>query len=629
MAYNYLNPKTIVQTFKDSRDYTESLTDDYPEYERIIRNKPHATIPKEYPKTTDGTTAAIVRKTPHRVIQQLPTGVVTSLTDDWLSVIADFVFRKKIIPNANEGYALLQKCLNVVERSLAFGSCPTYVPFREMNGNFCTDMRLIYWADVFLQPGKLSDEDSKYIFMRSWWKPEDIEALIESQSKLSKETERTWDIEALRFVKDQVTTKDDKAKTETEKKTQNETPAVELITGFQVGKKAKFYTFHVTTGKIVRTKVNKDPRGLMPIQFSYGDVDGVNPLGRSVVDLVGSLQNLIDGEIQMYQYNRALQLNPPLLKRGNFSKNKIKFIPNIIIDLGSDPNASLEPLKIDTSSLNNFPQNYGLMKSQLLNLLSSPDTSTSAEVGNPGFSKTPAGVKSINANVSIDDNYVRKQFETFYERWAETAINLYFAEMTGIQKLQLDEETAEKLVKLAQEDKFDIDMLSDDFEVMIDYNTATEQLKFEVDASTSKQEEEVQQLESLQGIASLLDTSEFMQKVVPTAKIMELWNALVSNSGVKDPKMLKLSPDEIQAAVDEADQMKQQDAQVKQAQVEQQMAQQQQPEDTSQQVTPDHELKADKQDHEKEMDKAKLMIEIAKMKQDAEKAKQSVKKEAK
>jgi hypothetical protein len=74
--YQFLTPENVIETFKTSRQYTEGLTDNFFEYERIARNKPHASIPKEYPKTTDGTTASIIRKTPHRIIQQLPTGKV-------------------------------------------------------------------------------------------------------------------------------------------------------------------------------------------------------------------------------------------------------------------------------------------------------------------------------------------------------------------------------------------------------------------------------------------------------------------------------------------------------------------------------------------------------------------------
>lgn len=661
MAFQFLTPENLVETFRTSQQYTEGLTDNFREYERISRNKPHASIPKEYPKTTDGTTASVIRKTPHRVIQQLPTGKVVSDTNDWLSVVASFIYTNKIIPNANEGYALLQKCWNVVERFLTFGYCPTYVPFVNHGGYFCTDLRLPYWGDIFLQPGKLSDEDSNYIFLRSWWQTKDIDALIEAQNKIDKKN-RTWDVDALEQVKKIETTKDEKAKTPTEReKSINTKGGVELITGFQRGMGAKFYTFHVQNtgskgtpvynGTIVRTKENKDPRGELPISFAYGDIDGSSPFGRSIIDLVGGMQNLLDGEVQMYQYNRALQLNPPLIKKGNFNKNKIKFAPNTIIDVGADPNADVVPLTIDTASLQNFNQNFGLMQSQIFQLLSAPNASISAEAGNIGFSKTPQGVEQNKANLSVDDNYVRKQFETWFERWSETAINLYFAERTGIEELQLDKETADELRKLATQNKFDPNQLSDDNRIRINYDTATEQLKFEVDATTSKKQDEIDQLQSFEGIVGLLDKSQFLQQIVPLDKQMQLYNSIIANSGVEDPTKLVLTDEEIQQAMQKAEQSTGQQPReqiivnykdapedikrqieakdgfqpsqgvspVQQAaDAKAQQGQPQAPEVS--QVTPDHILKAHDQTHKQEMDQAKLMLEAIKQQHAQEQA---------
>jgi hypothetical protein len=557
LAYQFLTNENVVETFKTSRQWTEGLTNNFTEYERIARNRPHPSTPKELPKTTDGTTASIIRKTPKRIIQQLPTGKVISDTDDWLSVIASFVYTNKILRNSNEGYDLIQKCWMVVEKFLTFGFCATYTPFVERQGYFCSDLRLPYWADVFGQPGKISDEDSNFIFLRSWWQTKDIDALIDSQSKLSKKTEKTWNVDALRKIKDYETTKEERAKTPAEKEQQVDARGgIELVTGFQRGVGSKFYTFHVGTGKVVRTKINKDPRGDIPINFAYGDIDGSNIFGRGIIDLVGSLQNLIDGEMQMYQFNRALMLAPPVIKKGNFPKSRVKWVPNSIIDVGNDGNAGIEPVKIDTSAHQNFPNNYGLMKSQLVSLVSSPDTSISAEVGNPGFSKTPAGVKQVQTNLSIDDNYIRKQFETWFAKWSETAINLYFAERSGVEELQLDKKTADELRKLAEQGKFDPNLLSDDNKVRINYSSATPALKFEVDASTSKMQDEVKELQSLQGLTQLLDKTQILQALIPPEKIMALWNAIVKNAGVENPEKVSMSDEETKQAIEKASQPK-------------------------------------------------------------------------
>lgn len=676
MSYQYLTEENVIETFKTSRQWTESLTDSFPEYERIARNKPHASVPKEYPKTTDGTTASIIRKTPHRIIQQLPSGVVHSDTQDWLSVIAQFIYAKRIIPNANEGYALLQKSWQVVERFLTFGSCPTFAPFVKSNGYFCTDLRLPYWGDVFLQPGKLSDSDSNYIFIRSWWQTADLDALIDAQSSLVKGVEKTWDVEALKQIKEIVTTKDNKAKTPMEReKNVNTKGGVELITGFQRGVGSKFFTFNVTSGLIARRKTNKDPRGEMPVSFAYGDIDGSNPLGRSIVDLVGGMQNLLDGEMQMYQYNRALQLNPPLIKRGNFNKNKIKFAPNVIIDVGSSPDATVEPLKIDTTALANFPNNFGMMQSQMFQLLSAPNASISAEVGNANFSKTPQGVEQNKSNLSIDDNFIRKQFETWFERWSETAINLYFGERTGVEELQLDDETADKLKDLAEDGKFDLSLLSEDNKIRIDYDSATEKLNFRVDPSSSKKQEDAEQILAIQEALKTVSpqVSYYMGQDGWKFNQGEAYRVLLEKMGIEnigdivtkmntqeaeaakqepfpiiDPPQIRLNsadlnPAQLSAAletggvsvqqpqpgqppvdpVSSASAQAQLDYQVEMAKVEAQNNQPQAPQQDPTQMTPELLLKSDQQAHQQEIDKAKLQLEAEKAQQAAVQAQQS------
>lgn len=544
-SYQYLTPDTVIDVFKSSRQYTEGLTDRFFEYERIARNQPHPSVPKELPKTTDGSTASIIRKTPHRIIQQLPTGTIKSDADGWLPIVAQFIYAHKIIPLANEDYALLQKCWSVVERFLTFGFCGSYTPFVQHGDSMGMDLRLPYWGDLFLQPGKMSATASNYLFVRSWWQTSDIDALIAAQDKLDKKTEKTWDVGVLQQIKNFMVEKEDKAKSPTERELNiNSKGGVELITGFQRGVKSKFLTFHVQSGLIARTKVNKDPRGELPVDFAYGDVDGSNPFGRSIIELVGSLQNLIDSEMQMFQYNRALGLAPPVLIYG-VNKNKFKYQPNNVTET-DDPTAFVKPIDIDTSAIAAFPNNYGLMKSQLLNLLASPDTSIGSNVGNPGFSKTPQGVQANVANLSVDDNFVRQQFETWFERWSETAVNLYFGERHGTEELQLDDETADTLRGL---DDFDETLLSDDNIIRINYDTATPILHFEVNANSSQMKNDPAQQQIAQGLLEMtMQYPMLNSNFGGPIDVDELARKIVTASAIQDPEDIAPEPTKEQKA---------------------------------------------------------------------------------
>lgn len=544
MSFSYLDSKNIFDLYEKAKSYTDQLTRPFPEFERISRNRPLESISKELPKVTDGTTASILRKIPKRILQQLPTGVVTTDDDsDWLPIVAEFIYLNKILPYANAEYSLTQKCWTHIERAVGFGASASYSPFLNHDGYFCPDMTLPYWGDIFIQPGKKSGYDCDYLFMRSWWQKEDIKSLIvaEKKRKKSKTYKPTWDVAALEDILDAEVSKDQQGQTPSEQDRGTNPTAVQLVTGFQKGVNANFFVFNPDKKKTVRTKPNKDPRGKIPVDWMYGDTDGTNPLGRGIIELIGGLQNLMDGDMQAYQYNRALMLAPPLKKRGNVTN--VAYAPNNIIDMGTDPNSLLEALTVDTSAIANYPELYGLQKSQLLNLVSSPDTSISAEVGNPGFGKTPTAINEQKANVSVDDNYIRKMFEEWFENWSETAINLYFAERSGMEALQLDDETAMKLRKLAGEGN-PVPVVDARNRIQVDYDTATPALKFRINASTSKMKDDAQQLQALSGLLETIDSNQLLASIVGEEKIAEIYNSIVAASGVEDPEKLSINMDE-------------------------------------------------------------------------------------
>lgn len=544
MAFEYLQESSLLETYTRAKQYVRFLDDPFQEWERIARNRPHPSIDKAYPKVTDGTTASIVQKTPRRIIQQIPTGKVHADKVDWLTIVAGFIFTNRIIPHANSQYNLIQKCWSVVEKGLIYGSQSVHVPFVNKDGNFTTDMTVPYVKNVIYEPGKVSDTDSNYILMEAYYQPKDIEAIIDRERKLKKSDkkyESTWDLVSLNKIKNDTSNKADEELTPSERKRQGgNSGGVKIVHMFQRGVGATFYSLHPKSDVIVRRKKSKDPRGEMPISTFYAGIDGSNPRGRGFVELVGAMQNLMDSEMQMFQFERALMLAPPTIKRGTWNKNQAKLIPNILVDLGSDPAASWEVLQRDTTALNNFANNYGLMKSQLLNLLSSPDTSVSSDVGNPNFSKTPQGVAALQQSMSVDDNYIRKQFEAFYERWAETAINLYFAERSGKEQIQLDEATAQKIKDLPD---FDPEQMGDDNTIRIDWDTETPILKFKVDASTSKIQDDADQLAKQQNLLEMVMKYPMLNSSFGGPIDVDMLSRKIVNvSGVEDPEEVAPEP---------------------------------------------------------------------------------------
>ena len=558
-----LNEENFWKKYKAAKQWTEQWTEPFDEFIRIARNETEPNTPPEYARVSDGTTASLIRKTPKRVIQQLPTGIVTSDDDnDWLPIVAEFILLNKIIPYANSEYDLIQKFWSMVENGEIIGGQAVYTPFIRHGQEFTTDATLVYWGDIFFQPGKKSFYDCDYFFMRSWWQPETVDRIIEADKIRAKEAkkngekyESTWDIKALKQSKDKLSTKDDQAKTRSEEKAGVDGSGIEVVMGFQKGIGAMFYTACSGNdggeGAIIRRKKNKDPRGLPPVDYFYADGDCSNPFGRSVIEIVGGMQNMIDADMRAYKFNRALGLAPPVCIYGNVDTTQAIFEANGIIEMGDDPKNRIEPLRVDTSAIANYPDIYAMNKTQLFSLFNTGgDTTISSEVGNPGFGKTPTALKQQKEIMSAEDNYIRKNFESFFENWAETAINVYFAEREGIEVLQLDQKTADKLRKLESEGKLAEGFVGEDNKIRIDYSSATPALKFRVDASTSKMNGQSEQLEALQLLLDMVSTPALSQ-IVPSSIIAACWNKIVSNSGVEDPEDLTLDLNEYEEAESE------------------------------------------------------------------------------
>lgn len=544
----FLTKENLWSKYEAAKEWSKKWSEDFEEYDRIARNEAPGNVPEQYARVSDGTAAALVRKAPKRVIQQLPTGVVTSDDeDDPMAIVAEFILLHKILPDAKGGHDLIQKFWSTIENGLTFGGQAVYTPFVWNGSEFTADATLIYYGDIFFQPGKTSFYDCDYFFIRSWWQPETIDQIIEKERRLQEKAKKTgtkyassWDIAALKELKKQVTTKDQEGTTESEQRAGVSPEGIEIVTGFQKGKGAIFLMGNPTTKKIVRQKKNRDPRGLPPVNYFYADVDNSNPFGRSVMSLIGGVQNMIDANMRAYMFNRALELAPPIKVRGNVDTSQAIYEPNAFIDLSGDPNASLEPLEVTTTAIRDYASIYSLNKTQLLNLFNSGgDTSVSADVGNPGFGKTPTALKQQKQILDADDNYLRKNFESFFEDWAETAINVYFAEREGKEELQLDQKTADRLRELEKRGKLSEGYVSEDNKVSIDYSEAASTLHFRVDASTSKLNGQAEQLESLQLILDFI-SSPAVTQLIPQEKIVLLYNSIVSNSGVLEPDKLKI-----------------------------------------------------------------------------------------
>ncbi len=162
-----------------------------------------------------------------------------------------------------------------------------------------------------------------------------------------------------------------------------------------------------------------------------------------------SLTSLLRSLIYVSDYNTdpAKTVKGISLNEDNFNLTK----GNTMFLNDEEGKVDLHP--IDTTTIQNFPQLYNLMKTVLLTSLpASSDSSISSGSGDPTYSKTQAGVNSQDQKADIENNYYRKNYETYFEMVMENKLNIYLAEVKHIAELnnavpmiELDDEYASQV----------------------------------------------------------------------------------------------------------------------------------------------------------------------------------------
>lgn len=506
--------------------YFQPLTD----FERIARNKPSEKIPDELPKITDGTMAAIIQEDPKRLIQQIASGLVNCKDYPEYAKIADIVLFQELIPMYNAMGDMLQKSWNMVGKAMTWGSAGSYTYYTSTNGKLHTDFVIPYRKDLISEKGKVFAPDSNIGFLRSWYQERDIKAIINREKKWEQEIKgykSDWNLQALaEFMSTGASAKPADLQTPAEREKGGDAGGFEVIHAFQEGVGAEFYSFaprmfDVKGGKkgYLRTKVNKDPRGKMPIDWLYCNIDLSNPVGRGQVELSGGIQNLIDQQMQMFQFLTTIMMGPPLQVWGDVNKASLKFRPNAIWDMGTSPNNSLvKPYEVNNQAIANFPNNYGLLKSQIMNLNSTQDHSISSDAGNPAQSKTQAGVQAAESRLGVSDNYLRKQYESWFEAQSETSINIFFSEMTGQKELKLDPDELKEIMKTPASKFVKNDTLT------IPYKEISDTVfRFKVDASSSEVKEDADNAEKLTEVLKVMQAVQdptIQQKIPQVVKLI-------------------------------------------------------------------------------------------------------------
>lgn len=515
----------------ESDTYMTQITSDFRDKnERILYRKKQDTGKSKYPNVLDNTLASYLEKIPKNVIQKIPDFKIKTNSNKVMDLIFEFVAKKIIIKNGGKGYSFLQKQWIAFRNSTTFGMSAVALPFIFDDGDYSVGFQPIYWGDLFLEPYSTDINSANWVMYRTMMNELDICAILEDEDE---DVDDGWDRQALKDVLE------NGAKTTPDYRG---TPLINSLHGvpssmyelFVYTSKEEIITFHHGSQKILRRV--KNASGKARVVGLYYDYDGINPFGRSLVDFAYDQQVVLDYLLQAFLYNIGYNLDPAIKVKGQaMDESNFNLESGNVIFTG-DADADIELLALDSTTQQQFNQHYNLIKSTLLAALpSSNDTSISAEVGNPGYSRTQAGVNSQERKEEVEVNYSRKNYEQFFETYLENALNIWVNELREVNdviSIQLDDEFANDIKQINP------DLVDEDNNIEVMFDKEKVEVKVFVDFESTRamaKEEDMKRLEGFsRGMFEVMKSDELTAEAIRESVLPSIFENMMKNANIEN-----------------------------------------------------------------------------------------------
>lgn len=555
----YLEKTDLKDAYFEADRHSQEWFRPFSEYERIAGNKLSKTIGKHMPRVNDGSLAASLIETPMNVLPTMQPGKFTSMTNKtkWINELANIIWKTKIVPNARTQAPFFDKEQMALYRALKYGAQPRYNFFVSSETYTGSDWSLPYVRNIKLEPGKFSVDDCDFVFMDVYYTKlqlKKIIAQIDDDAALAKSEGRkadtSWNKKELqKLVDGALSEKQIEDKNINERDKQIHASGIKTTVIFNRGVGAPFYMFskHLEDGAILREWPNPDPTGELPITMQYCYETLETPYGIGRVELAGPTQNVLDFFTQAHVLATQLGLQPPKKLRGNIDQTNMSSLVNVPDALWQLGQAEVDIVQTASTVYSQFPNNFGLYKSQLQTLQGRTDGSVSAESGNTSFSKTNAGVKQQEERTNSQDNYLRNKADTASARMSEKMMNVHMAQMKGADLLDIAEEDRERLYKAGYfDDNPDTPFEPSISEIPVLYEELRGTFKFEYDARPESDDDEKNRW------LELIDIATSNPNVLPAVQMSgydfnlgEAFKKVISASGADgwDKVLVKIDPE--------------------------------------------------------------------------------------
>lgn len=577
-----LTAADLVKKLDESQDFMDKVTTGFMERnERIFYRKPPVNTngQMEFSELVDNTLPSYLEKMPKDVIQKMPTfmtdGHSKSKAED---LVYEFIAVKILLRSgSSKGYGLLQKQWIELRNAATFGACASYLSFENDHGEYTVGETPIYWGDLYPEAWSTNLNSSNFTQFRVLRTEGDLEKIRDG---LGDEI-GTWIPGGIDTVLSHGTGQNSGGDAKNNTKAAMEGLPQHMYETFKYVDDNWIVDWHYASETILRVIPNLSRR--RRVVGLYSDYDGSSIMGRSLIDMGYGVQQALTSLLRNFIYTSDYNTDPAKTVKGislnedtfNLTKGNTMFL--------NDEEGKVDLLPIDTTTLQNFPALYNLLMGVLLRSLPSSNATLQSGSGDPNQSKTQAGVNSQDIKADIENNYYRKNYETYFEMVLENKINIYLAEVKAIADknnavpmITLDEEYANLVKEALTEEQKGSGYINEKNQVMLDLSESRGvniSVNFESTRDMAK-EEDLKRLNTfMTGFFEVSKSDPSMGKVMRSVMPL-LMKEMTKSSNLEnsakisetmEKALAQVEAEEKQAAAQAAQEAKQKTAQMEEA----------------------------------------------------------------
>jgi len=554
-----IDMEMVLQEWGTAKSHTERYTTDFPTLDTIADGIP-VTHENGTPYVGDTSIAGLVRLIPRACLQQLPIfAAVRNGTKNSINAVVDsYILRCKVFNEDTFGKGLLSTMQIGGEEAIKHGYAPFMTATGSIADDFGTQMKLLHYADCFPEPGIQDFNEAGYFYVQSNITKSRLRRII----KAAKSNPSTaWNVPALEELAAMSPTTESYSIYQSWARQNNQptdAPTYTLVTRYDVGKAGQFVTFcPQITDQPLRVIDNKSKFGFPRVQALVIDPAPLSPFGISRVRLASPNQNLMNAYMQNVARMFIINSDPPLLKRGRFTKPVQLKRRQVWETL--DQNATVELKEMSNSSLQQFVQIAQQMSSQIQNIMGMPQGTTNGNNSTMGFSKTAPGVKQQEKFTDTATNQVTNIMENFLRQYALVALDTFVAEQLSdddddpnLDTLVLDDEAKNAINRIHQADYLGkggnpeeyVPFIGDDNTMQMNWNEYYDDVKtwkIEIELGMGKDEMEEKKRQDLQDMLTTLLQNSDPNDTENQTKIKEIRDRLLEDA-VPESKRMSTTP---------------------------------------------------------------------------------------